>query len=64
MHFSKHFQSPPTRNTTAYYTVSYPESEGYIIGIYEMEVKVTKENLPFWWPLITSRRIEYQVTRK
>ncbi|XP_033214676.1 uncharacterized protein LOC117171450 isoform X2 [Belonocnema kinseyi] len=58
-----HFLSPPTRNATAYYTVSYPESEGYVIGIYEMEVKVTKEYLPFLWHLITSRRIEYQVTQ-
>ncbi|XP_051171203.1 uncharacterized protein LOC127288042 isoform X2 [Leptopilina boulardi] len=63
--FNKHqFLTEPTKNTTAYYTVSYPQSEGYVIGIYEMEVQVSKEIIPYvWYQPITSRRIEFEVSQ-
>ncbi|XP_043479372.1 uncharacterized protein LOC122509402 isoform X2 [Leptopilina heterotoma] len=63
--YNRHqYTTEPTKNTTIYYTVSYPESEGYVIGIYEMEVLVSKEIIPYvWYQPITSRRIEFEVSQ-
>ena len=42
----------------SYWNVSYPASEGYVPGRYEVEVSVEKW---FFW-VITSKRVEFEVT--
>ncbi|KAG8223481.1 hypothetical protein J437_LFUL001975 [Ladona fulva] len=44
----------------SYWNVSYPASDGYVPGRYEVEVSVEKWVFVYW--VITSKRVEFEVT--
>ncbi|XP_043280712.1 uncharacterized protein [Venturia canescens] len=54
------YESPATSNTTSYWVVDYPPDR-YPVGIYEVQVVVSRKIFIVWSP-ITSRRADFQIT--
>lgn len=55
------YETSSTSNTTSYWSITYPR-ENNIVGVYEVQVIVSGQIVPFWWNIITSLRTKFDIT--